>query len=186
MAGRPISQWTGREIADELKKRGIVTQISATTRRSAPQKGGFQPHRFRYWLTEEPDERREEKIVEGCEVYAKAAERTKQGERTAESRLQRPGCKPSSENIPICRRFRVMFCGASSNIFDMKPCPGSSNSDVVSGHVIEPSWGTTRTEEDGLAHLQHLIASDPHATKWHIVLDNLNIHQSEALGPLDR
>lgn len=26
--GRPISQWTGREIADELKNRGIVTQIS--------------------------------------------------------------------------------------------------------------------------------------------------------------
>ena len=27
-AGRPISQWTGREIADELKERGIVEQIS--------------------------------------------------------------------------------------------------------------------------------------------------------------
>jgi putative transposase len=26
--GRPISQWTGREIADELKKRGIVSEIS--------------------------------------------------------------------------------------------------------------------------------------------------------------
>ncbi len=26
--GRPISQWTGREIADELVKRGIVKQIS--------------------------------------------------------------------------------------------------------------------------------------------------------------
>jgi len=26
--GRPISQWTGREIADELKARGIVSQIS--------------------------------------------------------------------------------------------------------------------------------------------------------------
>jgi putative transposase len=26
--GRPISQWTGREIADELKARGIVAQIS--------------------------------------------------------------------------------------------------------------------------------------------------------------
>lgn len=25
---RPISQWTGREIADELKKRGVVSQIS--------------------------------------------------------------------------------------------------------------------------------------------------------------
>ena len=28
-AGRPISQWTGREIADELVKRGIVDRISA-------------------------------------------------------------------------------------------------------------------------------------------------------------
>ncbi len=27
-AGRPMSQWTGREIADELKARGIVEQIS--------------------------------------------------------------------------------------------------------------------------------------------------------------
>jgi transposase len=47
--------------------------------------------------------------------------------------------------------------------------------------VIEPSWGPTRTEEDALAHLQRLIASDQKATKWHIMLDNLNIHQSEAL-----
>src|SRR5258706_12129401 len=28
-SGRPVSQWTGREIADELKTRGIVEQISA-------------------------------------------------------------------------------------------------------------------------------------------------------------
>jgi putative transposase len=27
-AGRPISQWTGREIADEIKRRGIVDTIS--------------------------------------------------------------------------------------------------------------------------------------------------------------
>jgi transposase len=27
-AARPISQWTGREIADEIKARGIVSEIS--------------------------------------------------------------------------------------------------------------------------------------------------------------
>jgi putative transposase len=53
--------------------------------------------------------------------------------------------------------------------------------DVVTGQVIKPSWGPTRTEEDALAHLERLIASDPKAPKWHIVLDNLNIHQSESL-----
>lgn len=52
---------------------------------------------------------------------------------------------------------------------------------VVSGQGIETSWGPTRNEEDALAHLQYLIKSDPHATKWHLVLDNLNIHQSESL-----
>lgn len=51
----------------------------------------------------------------------------------------------------------------------------------MSGQVIEPSWGPTRTEEEALAHIQCLIASDPKASKWHLVLDNLNIHQSEAL-----
>ena len=55
------------------------------------------------------------------------------------------------------------------------------NFDVVTGHVIEPSWGPTRTEEDALAHLERLLASDQQATKWHIVLDNLNTHQSESL-----
>ena len=55
------------------------------------------------------------------------------------------------------------------------------NFDVVSGHIIAPTFGPTRTEGDALAHVQQLIASDPHATKWHLVLDNLNIHQSEAL-----
>ena len=55
------------------------------------------------------------------------------------------------------------------------------NFDVVTGQVIEPSWGPTRNEEDALAHLQRLIESDPQATKWHLMLDNLNIHQSESL-----
>lgn len=55
------------------------------------------------------------------------------------------------------------------------------NFDVVSGQVIEPSFGPTRTEEDALAHIQRLIASDPEGTKWHLIVDNLNIHQSEAL-----
>jgi hypothetical protein len=39
------------------------------------------------------------------------------------------------------------------------------NFDVVIGQVIEPSWGATRTEEDARAHIQRLIASDPHATR---------------------
>ena len=74
-----------------------------------------------------------------------------------------------------------MCCGASLSISGTERCPGRINFDVVSGQVFEPSWGPTRTEEDALAHIQRLIASDPKASKWHLMLDNLNIHQSEAL-----
>jgi putative transposase len=42
-AGRPISQWTGREIADELKTRGIVTQISPRHAARLLKKGASNP-----------------------------------------------------------------------------------------------------------------------------------------------
>ena len=40
--GRPISHWTGREIADELIKRGIVEQISARHAGRLLKRGGHQ------------------------------------------------------------------------------------------------------------------------------------------------
>jgi putative transposase len=39
-AGRPISQWTGREIANELVQRGIVAQISPRHAARLLKKGG--------------------------------------------------------------------------------------------------------------------------------------------------
>jgi DDE superfamily endonuclease len=53
--------------------------------------------------------------------------------------------------------------------------------DVLSGHVIAPSCGPTRTEADFLAHVRGVIATDPGATRWHFVADNLDIHRSESL-----
>jgi transposase len=53
--------------------------------------------------------------------------------------------------------------------------------DVVSGRIIAPSCGERRTETDFLAHLQGVVATDPRAERWHFVVDNLNIHRSEAL-----
>lgn len=44
--GRPISQWTGREIADELKQRGIVTEISPRHAARLLKKGASNPTGF--------------------------------------------------------------------------------------------------------------------------------------------
>jgi hypothetical protein len=143
-------------------------------------RGGFQPHRFRYWLTEEPDEQREEKIAEGCQVYAQAAQRAKQGERTI-SMDELTGVQALERKHPdlpmqpghvLRREFEYIRHGILFWFL---------NFDVATGQVIEPSWGPTRGEDDCLAHLQQLIASSPETTRWHLMMDNLDIHRSESL-----
>jgi len=56
-----------------------------------------------------------------------------------------------------------------------------ANFDIAQGTVVAPSLGPTRTEEDFVTHITHTVASDDEAIRWHFVLDNLNIHQSEGL-----
>lgn len=56
-----------------------------------------------------------------------------------------------------------------------------ANFDVAQGLVAAPSLGPTRTEEDCVAHMARMVASDPEATRWHFVTDNLNRHQSASL-----
>lgn len=53
--------------------------------------------------------------------------------------------------------------------------------DIVTGQVLVPHAGPTRTEADFLAHLRAVVATDPTATRWHIVADNLDTHRSESL-----
>ena len=47
--------------------------------------------------------------------------------------------------------------------------------------MIAPYAGPTRTEADFLAHLRAVVATDPTATRWHVVADNLDTHRSESL-----
>ena len=60
-------------------------------------------------------------------------------------------------------------------------CTAILSRDVVTGQVIAPTLGPTRTEADFLAHVQGVVATDEEAGQWHFVVDNLNTHQSEAL-----
>jgi hypothetical protein len=131
-------------------------------------------------LTKVPDPKRDEKIVQGCEVYARAALRAKQGERTISldemtgvQALERKHPDLPMQPVHVLRReFEYIRHGTLSWFL---------NFDVVTGQVIEPSWGPTRTEEDALTHIQRLVESDPKATRWHLMMDNLNTHQSESL-----
>lgn len=58
-----------------------------------------------------------------------------------------------------------------------------ANLEVATGRVITPSIGESRTNKDFAAHIAQTIAADPDAG-WIFVVDQLNIHQSEALVKL--
>jgi transposase len=113
-------------------------------------------------------------------VYQQAPSLAEQGERTMSTdeltgvqALERkhPGLPLAPGKIER-REFEYIRHGTRTFILSR---------DVVSGEIVAPFCGPTRTEEDFLAHLQAVVATDPQATRWHVVCDNLNTHQSEAL-----
>jgi hypothetical protein len=119
-------------------------------------------------------------VTDICGLYRQAPELAAQGERvvstdelTGVQALER-----KEPNLPLLpgkverREFEYIRHGTRSFIL---------NRDVVTGQIIAPSDGPTRTEEDFLTHIQRTIATDPAATRWHVVVDNLDIHRSESL-----
>lgn len=119
-------------------------------------------------------------IAAVCTVYREAPARAQAGERTlsCDELTGVQALERKHPNLPLAqgkverREFEYIRHGTSSFILSR---------DVVSGLIVAPSCGPTRTEADFLAHIQGVVASDPSATRWHFVLDNLNIHQSESL-----
>ncbi len=67
------------------------------------------------------------------------------------------------------------------SIFATERKPSLLGRDVSSGKILPETIGQTRTEADFLAHLQQMIRVAPQVKKWHLVMDCLNIHQSESL-----
>jgi len=184
-SGRPITHWTGRELADAARERGIVESISAAQVNRYLREGERRPHRSRYWLNSaergEDPQGFQEKIEAVCDCYReaprlRAAGRTHTSctdemtgiqalERIAATRPMRPG---EAER----REFEYKRHGTLTLI---------GNFDVVSGRLVAPSLGPTRTEDDFVAHVARAVATDPEAS-WIFVVDNLNIHCSEGLA----
>jgi hypothetical protein len=122
----------------------------------------------------------DQKIRDVCTVYRQAPARAQQRERTI-STDELTGVQALERkyaNLPPCpdkierREYEYIRHGTSSFIVSR---------DVVSGKIVAPSCGPTRTEADFLAHIQTVVATDPTASRWRFVVDNLNIHQSESL-----
>lgn len=183
VSNRPISHWTGRELADELIQRKIVKSISGRHVKRLLDEADLKPHQIRYWLTPPDDADFDSKVKDITEVYLSAPERARQGERTLStdemSGIQ--ALERAAPDLPLApgkvqrREFEYVRHGTQTLIVNL---------DVVSGQVVAPTCGNTRTEADFAHHLEHTVAADPVAPKWNFVVDGLNTHKSETLVKL--
>jgi transposase len=120
------------------------------------------------------------KVADVCGVYRAAPVLAERGDRvittdelTGVQALERkhPGL-PLAPGKVERREFEYLRPGT---------CTAILSRDVVTGQVLAPTLGPTRTEVDFLAHVQGVVATDAAAGQWHFVVDNLNTHQSESL-----
>jgi len=179
-SGRPISQWTAREIADELLKRQIVESISGRHAARLLKEADLKPHLNRYWLTPAYEADFEAKVAAINGIYAQAPELTNQGqhiesvdEMTGVQALERKHPdRPLSPGKVELREFEYKRHGTLSF---------TCNFDVARGQLVACTASQTRTEKDYVEHIQRRVESDPLATQWKFVNDTLNTHMSASL-----
>jgi transposase len=131
-------------------------------------------------LTPPVDEQRDATVRAICTLYQQAPQLVEQGEQTVSTdeltgvqALERkhPGL-PLAPGKVERREFEYVRHGTRSFILSRH---------VVTGKILAPCCGPTRTEADFFAHVQAVVATDQEAMRWHIVCDQLNTHQSETL-----
>jgi hypothetical protein len=160
-SGRPIDEWTGRELADELVQRGIVSSISTSQVNRYLAAAELQPHRSKYWLntTEKDPKLFEQQVQIVCQCYLEAPELYVQHhthtvcvdemtgiqalERNAKTMPMKPG-QPARIEFEYTRNGTLCLIG---------------NWHVVLGQMIAPTIRPTRTEEDFCWHI--IIRSPP-------------------------
>jgi transposase len=179
-SGRPITTWTGRELADECIKRKILPSISVSHVNHLLRQANLKPHKSRYWCnTTETDPvlfKQQVEIV--CQTYLEAPELYAQynthtvsidemtsiqaNERQAPTKRSRPG-EVAKEEYNYKRHGTLCLIG---------------NWDVVAGQMVCSTISETRNNEDFAAHVRRLIETDPDGG-WRLVMDNLNTHCGE-------
>lgn len=176
-SGRPVTSWTGREIADEAVKRDLVASISGSHVNRILRELDLKPHQSRYWCntTEKDPEQFQRQVEDVCHTYLEAERLYEEcntrtvcvdemtslqaNERRAETKLPRPG-QVAREEFQYTRHGSVCL---------------TANWDVVQGQLLAPTISETRDNDDFAGHIQRTIAAAPEAG-WVFVVDNLNTH----------
>jgi hypothetical protein len=181
LSGRPVTTWTGRELADEAQKRGLVHSISVSHVNRILREVDLKPHCSQYWCntTEKDPELFQQQVELVCQTYLDAPKLYHQfnthtvcvdemtslqaNERHAVTKRAKPG-QMAKEEFQYERHGTVCV---------------TANWHVVQGQIIAPTISETRDNEDFAEHIKQTIATDPTAG-WVFIMDNLNTHCGEA------
>ncbi len=181
-SGLPITHWTGQELADEVVRRGIVEAISASQINRYLREAELQPHKSRYWLntTEKDPELFKAQVQLVCACYHDAPGLYHQHDTHTICTDEMTGIQALER---IARALSVKPGQAERREFEYErhgTVTLIGNFHVVTGELIAPTLGPTRTEADFASHIEQTIELDPQA-RYVFVLDNLNIHCSATL-----
>ena len=181
-SGRPVENWTGWELADEMQKRSIVDSISVSWVNELLRSMKLQPHRRKYWCftTEKDRELFQTQVEKVCQTYLNARSAYQHNntyticvdemtslqanEQRAETKRARPGQIAKSE-CQYTRHGTLSLTGSW---------------DVVQGQMIHTTIDQTRDSDDFANHIARTIQTAPEAN-WIVVLDNLHTHLGEPI-----
>jgi hypothetical protein len=181
-SGRPIDNWTRRELADEIVFRKIVPSISISHVGNLLDQMDLKPHKSTYWLNskEKDPEVFKQQVAEVCQTYLSAPSLFFQqnihtvsvDEMCGIQALERIAVTiPMKPGQPERIEFEYKRHGTLGLI---------ANWHVVLGQMIASTIRKTRTESDFAWHIHQTIETDSSAG-WVFVVDRLNIHCSESL-----
>jgi transposase len=181
-SGRPITHWTTQELTDEVIQRGMVASISPAQVGRYLRAAQLRPHKSRYWLntTEKDPVLFQQQVETVCATYREAPALYHQHHTHTASVDEMTGVQALGRNAPA----RPTRPGRTERLEFEYTRHGTlcliGNFHVVTGQLLAPTLGPTRTEADCVGHISRTVALDPQAG-WVFVVDNLNIHGSESL-----
>ena len=179
---RPVDDWTGRELADEAKKQGIVESISKTRVNELLRSVRLKPQHRKGWCftTEKDRQAFEEQVKLVCDTYLQSQQRWEAcGTHTVcvdEMTSLQANEHRAEAKLPKPSQFGKLECQYTRH--GTLSLTGSWN--VVSGQMIRTTIDETRTAEDFADHVRQTVALDREA-EWIFVADNLNTHTGEPI-----
>ena len=181
---RPITNWTARELADEVHKQNIVPGISQRQVQRFLAQADLKPHKSRYWLNPKIDDQEEyeRQVKEICTLYQDAQNFDSKGIRLI-STDEKTGMQALERIAPV----KPMLQGKIERIESEYIRHGTlcliPSFDVATGKIVETYIGESRSEIDFAWHIEKTVSADP-GRGWIFICDQLNIHASETLVKL--